>query len=198
MSSTRSGRTGRRPGNSGSRAAILDAARALFATRGYDAASIRAIAADAGVDPALVLHFFGTKEGVFVAAMELPYRPSEVLPGLLDGPADETGARLVGFFVDVWDEDAARSQLIAMIRSATTNEQAAALLRGFLERELVAVLAAGIRAPDAELRATLVAAQMVGLAMGRYVVGIEPLAGASRDEVVARVAPAIQALLTAR
>ena len=195
MATTGGGRTGRRPGNSGSRDAILDAARRLFAARGYDGASIRAIASDAGVDPGLVMHFFTSKEGVFVAAMDFPYRPSEVLPRLLEGPPAQAGERLARFFVETWDATANRSPLVALIRSATTNDQAAELLRGFLETELVAALAKGIGGPDAELRATLLASQMVGLATARYIVGLEPLASASADEVVERVAPALQALL---
>jgi len=194
MAST-SGRTGRRPGNSGSREAILDAARRGFAARGYDGASLRAIAADAGVDPGLVMHFFGSKEGVFVAAMEVPYRPSEVIPGLLEGPPAQAGERLARFFLEIWDATANRSPLVALIRSATTNEPAAELLRGFLERELLSVLAREIEAPDPDLRASLVVAQMVGLATARYIVRVEPLASASADEVVERVAPALQALL---
>lgn len=197
METTRTRRTGRRPGNSGSREHILDAARTLFAARGYDAASIRGIAAEAGVDPALVMHFFGNKEGVFIAAMELPYAPSQVLPGLIAGDPDRTGERLVGFFVATWDGTATRSPLIAMIRSATSNEQAAGLLREFLERELFAPLSRAIGGDDAPLRATLVGAQMIGLVMARYVVRIEPLVSAPAEDLVAIVGPAVQRLLAA-
>ena len=197
MATTR--RTGRRPGNSGSREAILDAARGLFAARGYDGASIRAIAAQAGVDPGLVMHFFGTKEGVFVAAMELPYLPSETIPGVIaGGPPEQAGERAARFFVETWDAASARSPLLAMIRSAATSEQAAELLRGFLERELVSSVAGAIGGPDARLRASLAGSQMVGLAMARYVVRLEPLASASPDAVVAGLAPALQALLFPR
>ena len=194
MATTR--RTGRRPGNSGSRDAILDAARGLFAARGYDGATVRAIAAQAGVDPGLVMHFFGTKEGVFAAAMDLPYLPSQAIPEVIAaGPPDQAGERAARFFVDTWDAASARSPLLAMIRSAATSEQAAGLLRGFLEREVVSALAGAIGGRDAPLRASLAASQMVGLAMARYVVGLEPLASASPDEVVAGIAPALQALL---
>jgi len=189
-------RTGRRPGNSGSREAILDAARRLFAARGYDGASVRAIAGEARVDPGLVMHFFGTKEGVFVAAMDLPYVPSQAIPGLIaGGPPEQTGDRVARFFVQTWDETSSRSPLLAMIRSATTSDRSAEVLRGFLEREIVATLATAIGGPDAALRASVVASQMVGLAMARYVVRLEPVAGASADEVVAALAPALQTLL---
>lgn len=195
MGMATTGRTGRRPGQSGSREAILEAARALFAARGYDGASIRAIAGEAGVDPALVMHFFGSKEGVFVAAMDLPYRPSEAIPEVLRGPAAGTGERAARFFVETWDAAASRGPLLAMLRSASTNEQAADLLRSFLERELLTVVAAELEGPDARLRASLVAAQLVGLAMARYVVRVEPLASATPDDVARTVGPALQALL---
>jgi AcrR family transcriptional regulator len=190
-------RTGRRPGNSGSREAILDAARRLFAARGYDGASLRAIAGEAGVDPGLLMHFFGSKEGVFVAAMELPYLPSEAIPAVIaGGPPEATGERVARFFVETWDATSARSPLLAMIRSATTSDRSAELLRGFLEREVVTALAGTMAdKPDAALRASVVGSQMVGLAMARYVVGLRPLAGASADEVVATIAPGLQRLL---
>lgn len=191
------GRTGRRPGSSGSRDAILRSARGLFATRGYTGTSVRAIAAGARVDPALVMHFFANKEGVFVAAMDLPYRPSEVIPPLMTTePREEAPERLVRFFVETWDATANQSPLIALIRSAVDNEPAAELLRGFLERELLAIISDEIDVPDAELRASLVGAQMVGLAMARYVVGIEPLASADPETVVRLVAPTLRTLLT--
>lgn len=191
------GRTGRRPGSSGSRDAILESARRLFATRGYTGASVRAIAAGAGVDPALVMHFFANKEGVFVAAMDLPYRPSEVIPPLITAePRDEAPERLARFFVETWDVTANRSPLIALIRSAADTEPAASLLRGFLERELLTVISDTIDVPDAELRASLIGAQMVGLAMARYVVEIEPLASADPEMVVRIIAPALRSLLT--
>ncbi len=195
MATTR--RTGRRPGNSGSREAILDAARRLFAARGYDGASLRAIAGEAGVDPGLLMHFFGSKEGVFVAAMELPYLPSEAIPAVIaGGPPEATGERVARFFVETWDATSARSPLLAMIRSATTSDRSAELLRGFLEREVVTALAGTMAdKPDAALRASVVGSQMVGLAMARYVVGLRPLAGASADEVVATIAPGLQRLL---
>jgi AcrR family transcriptional regulator len=189
-------RTGRRPGNSGSKEAILDAARELFAARGYDGASIRAIAGRAGVDPGLVMHFFGTKEGVFVAAMQLPYVPSETIPGIVaGGPPEEAGRRVAGFFVQTWDTASARSPMLALVRSSVSEGPATDMLREFIQSQVVRTVAGAIRGPGAELRASLVASQMVGLAMARYVVGVEPLASASQEEVVAAMAPALQALL---
>lgn len=190
-------RTGRRPGESGSRDAILTAARTSFAEAGYDGATIRGIARGAGVDPALVHHFFGTKEQIFVAAMELPLDPAAVLPELLAGPADAMGERVVRFFLSVWDSPVTGPSALAVLRSAIRHERAAALLRGFVGREVISRLAAQVDRPDPQLRATLVGSQLVGLAMARYVIRIEPLASAAQDAVVAAVAPTVQRYLTA-
>jgi hypothetical protein len=143
------------------------------------------------------MHFFASKEGVFVAAMDLPYRPSEVLPPLMTAePRNQAPERLARFFIETWDATANRSPIIALIRSAADNEPAAELLRGFLERELLTVISGAIDVPDAELRASLLGSQMVGLAMARYVIGIEPLASADPETVVRIIAPSMRALLT--
>ena len=191
-------RTGRRPGASGSREAILDAAREAFAEHGYDGASIRAIARRADVDPALVHHFFGTKDELFRTAMELPIEPAVVLPALLEGGPDGVGERLVRFFLGVWEEPAPRARILAVLRSAVRHDDAAELLRTFVTREVVGRVAATLEVPDAQLRATLVGSQLVGLAMVRYVVRVEPLASADVETVVAAVAPTLQRYLTAR
>ncbi|HEX6493490.1 MAG TPA: TetR family transcriptional regulator, partial [Candidatus Dormibacteraeota bacterium] len=118
-------RPGRRSGPTVSRGDILAAARGLFAERGYDGATIRAIAQEAGVDAALVHHFFGTKEQVFVAAMELPFQPAELLPQILGGPREQLGERFVRTFLALWRDPDRRAPILALLRSATTNEQAA-------------------------------------------------------------------------
>lgn len=188
-------RTGRRPGESGTREAILDAARRTFADRGYEAATIRDIATRAGVDPALVYHFYGSKERLFTAAMELPFRPSEIIPALLaDGP-DGLGERILRMFLSVWDQPGA-SPFVALLRSAASNEGAAAMLREFISREVIGRVARSLGVPHAELRASLVGSQISGLAMIRYVLRVEPLASADHDTVVASVAPTLQRYLT--
>jgi AcrR family transcriptional regulator len=190
------GRTGRRPGPNRTRAAILAAARDAFAQRGYDAVSIRALAREAGVDPALVHRFFGSKEGVFVAAMELPVAPSELVGRLLAEGTDGLGERLVGTILALYDTPAALAPFRALLRAAVSNERAATLLREFLTREVLGRLAAAA-SPDApDLRASLAASQVVGLAMARYVVRVPPLAGADRATIVACVGPTIQRYLT--
>ena len=189
-------RTGRRPGRSGTREAILAAARRSFAAHGYDATTIRGVARDAGVDGALVAHYFGAKDGLFAAAMELPGAPSEALAEALEGDDHELGARIVSAFLSVWDGAAGGTPLMALLRSATASDRAASVLREFAEREIVGRLAARIGGPDAELRASLTAAHMLGLGVARHVVGIEPVASADPAELAATIGPRIQGYLT--
>jgi len=189
---------GRRPGSADTRGEILVAARTEFATKGYDGATIRGIARAADVDPALVHHYFGGKEQVFVAAMELPFDPSVMLPTILAQGVDGMGERLVRQFLAVWGDPDSRAPFLAMLRSATTSEPAAAMLRSFVSEALLRRVVAGLDVPDAELRASLAAAHLVGLALLRYVVRIPPLAAASEDEIVAIVAPTVQRYLTGR
>jgi AcrR family transcriptional regulator len=188
-------RTGRRPGESGTRQAILDAARGAFAEHGYDGATIRGIAAAAGVDPALVHHFYGSKEQLFAAAMDVPFTPSEALPVLLAGEPEGVGERILRFFLAVSDQDGG-GPFVALIRSASSNERAATMLREFISREVVGRIAASLGVADAELRATLVGSQLTGLALVRYVLRVEPLASARSEDVIAAVGPTIQRYLT--
>jgi len=192
------GRTGRRPGTSGTREAILAAARRQFGERGYDGTTFRSIAAEAAVDPALVRHFFGTKDSLFVAAVQWPFNPAEVLPDVLGPSLEGAGERLVRLFVRLWEDGPTRHGLTALLRSAAGNEQAAALLREFLAREVLGHLVARMEGPDRALRAALVGSQIVGLAVARYIVRVEPLARAEPDALVALVAPGLQRLFDLR
>jgi AcrR family transcriptional regulator len=189
-------RTGRRPGVSGTREAILDAARRAFAEQGYQRATIRGVAELAGVDPALVHHYFGTKQDLFVAAVQLPINPVPQLMAVLGEDPDRTGERIVEVFLSVWDHAADRSPLLALIRSAVGDERAAAMLREFITEEVLGQLAHRLGSPDARLRATLVASQLIGLAMARYIVRVEPLASAPAAELAAAVGPTLQRYLT--
>lgn len=186
-------RPGRRPGPSSSRADILAAARVLFGERGYDKASIRAIARGAGVDPALVHHFFGTKEELFGAAMELPVDPATIVPQVIEGSRDGVGERLTRMLLRIWGDPALRPQLVGVLRSATTSEQGAALLREFISTRLLARVAAALDVPLLNIDAA--AAQIVGLVMLRYVLVVEPIASAGEDELVALLAPTLQRYL---
>jgi AcrR family transcriptional regulator len=191
-----SGRPGRRPAGSGTREAILAAARDAFMRNGYDGASIREIARGAGVDPALVHHYFGTKQGVFTAAMDFPIDPGMVIEQILAGPRDTVGERLVRLFLAVWESESARAPIVALIRSAASNEQAAAMLREFVSEALVARVAEALDVPDAHLRPALIGSQVIGLVFMRYVIKLEPLASADPERLVAALAPTVQRYLT--
>jgi AcrR family transcriptional regulator len=183
---------GRRPGDSGTRAAILAAARARFATHGYDRTRIRDVAADATVDPALVHYFFKTKDGLFAAAMELPFRPAELLGREVAQGADGLGERLVRRMLSVWDDPAHRGALLSIVHGAAAHEGAATALREFITSELAGRIASVAAQDRPRLRANLVASQVVGLMMIRYVVRVEPLASLESREVVALVGPTLQ------
>jgi AcrR family transcriptional regulator len=190
-------RTGRRPGNQDTREAILTAARDAFAERGFDGASIRAIAATAGVDPALVHHYFGNKDQLFLAAIEAPINPAELLERVAAGDRSDVGERLVRTLLSVWDSPAG-SAAIALIRSAVANDALAKLVRQFIVDRLVrnALLRMGVDKAEAPLRATLVASQMAGLVMVRYVLKAEPLASAKPDAIAAAIGPNVQRYIT--
>jgi AcrR family transcriptional regulator len=189
-------RTGRRRGASGTRDAILEAARREFGQHGYDRATIRGVARGAGVDPALVHYFFGTKAELFAAAMELPVNPAELAQTLLAGEPERIGERLIATFLSVWDHGDNRDVFIGLLRSAVTDEQAATLLREFAVRELFGRVAAALGTPDAELRANLVFSQIFGLAVARYILRIEPLASTPGELVAAAVGPTVQRYIT--
>jgi AcrR family transcriptional regulator len=190
-------RTGRRPGKQDTREAILAAARATFAERGFDAASIRAIASAAGVDPALVHHYFGAKEELFRATVAIPIDPAELVPGVLAGGPAEVGERLVRTFLSVWDSPVGGAA-VALLRSAVSNEWTARLLREFLVTQLLRRVLDHLDLDPAEraLRGSLVATQIAGLAMMRYVIRLEPVASADPETLVAAIAPTVQRYLT--
>lgn len=189
-------RTGRRPGNPGTREAILTAARDAFAERGFDNASIRGIAGSAGVDPALVHHYFRTKDQLFLATLNVPFDPAELLPEALAGDPEGLGQRVVAFFLSVWDSPAGAAG-VALMRSVVSNEWAARLMREFvLTQVLRRVLAElPVDPTEAPLRAALVASQIAGLGMVRYIVRLEPLASAPPQVVAAAVGPTVQRYL---
>ena len=189
-------RSGRRSGESGTRQAILEAARRRFAEHGFDGATIRGIATDAGVDPALVHHFYGSKEKLFVVAMRFPIVPSEVLSRVAGAERDRLGEAIVRTVLGVWEADETRAQSLALLRSAVTNERAAAMLRQFVSSAILGNVAMFAEEEDAGYRASLVASQIVGLGIARYVVGLEPLASATPDELVAAIGPTVQRYLT--
>ena len=198
---------GRRAGESRTREAILDAARRRFGEQGYDGATIRGIAADAAVNPALVHHFYGTKERLFAAAMRLPVVPSDIITFVLGAERDRLGDEflprigevLIGTMLRAWDVADIRTAFIGLLRSAATSEQGVTILREFVTSTILASLIQVAGLSDDEegrYRATLVASQVVGLGFARYVLGLEPLASATTEDLVAAIGPTMQRYLT--
>ncbi|MER7504716.1 TetR family transcriptional regulator [Nonomuraea pusilla] len=187
-------RPGRRPGAADTRGEILSAARKVFAEKGFDRATVRGIAREAQVDPALVHHYFATKEGMFAAAMRLPLTPDDVVPALLDGPREEIGERLVRLILGVTSSPETREPMVALLRSAVTHEHAVAMVREFFMNAVLFRVADGVGVPHLRVEAAF--AQMLGLVMARYVLKMEPLASADVEELVALLAPTIQRYLT--
>lgn len=179
---------GRRPGESGAREAIAAAARKNFAEHGYDRATVRGIARDAAVDPALVAHYFGSKQALFAAVIELPLDPSVVLPAILSGDRDKVGERMARFVVNLLESEA-RQSLVGLVRAATSEPEAAAAVRRIITTRVFAPATEALGLPDAELRANLIGAQTVGLVMARYVVAVEPLASLGADELIRVLTP---------
>jgi AcrR family transcriptional regulator len=190
-------RSGRRPGKQDTREAILEAAREAFAERGYDGASIRLIAAGAGVDPALVHHYFGTKHQLFLDAMQAPFDPMQVLPQVLAGGPVGVGERLVRTLLRVVDS-AAGGAVAALFRSAVGNELIARMLRDFVIRNITRRVTKELNLDPAEgpIRTTLVFSQIAGLITARYIIKVEPLASLPSEVVVGMVGPTIQRYLT--
>jgi len=189
-------RTGRRRGSPDTRAAILTAARAAFGEQGYDLASVRAIAAAAGVDAALVHHYFGTKEKLFLACVAAPADPGEILAGALAGGADGLGERLLRAFLSVWDGPVTGPAALAVFRSGLGHDRSARMLREFLSTQILRRIRPDLAPEHAELRAALIASQAAGLVTVRYLLRLEPLASAPAEVVVAAVAPTLQRYLT--
>lgn len=188
--------TGRRKGESGTRAAILRNARRMFAAKGYDATSVRAVAAKARVDPALVIHFFGSKAELFAQSLTLPFDPAE-LEQVLDGERATLGRRLASFYLErVFHER--EGTVLSLLRSSVTNAEAAAMLRRAIEASAIALLEKRMPGRQAALRGELVASHMIGVFLARHILRIEPLASLPDARVIELVAPALQHYLTVR
>lgn len=192
---SRAPRRGRRPGTPDTRATILEAARAAFAEKGLAGTTIRAVASAAGVDAALVHHYFGTKDDLFLAAMELPFDPRQVIAPALEGGAEGAAERLLRAFLSMWDDPEVSPALIGIVRSALQPGGERLITQGFVPVVLLPVGSAlGIDRPD--LRMPLVVSQAAGLILTRYLVRLEPIASMSAEQVVATYAPVIQHFLT--
>jgi AcrR family transcriptional regulator len=199
-------RRGRRPGTSTTRQAILDAARARFACDGFAATTIRRVAADAGVDASLVMQFFGSKEELFAAVMSISPDALARLRTAFEGPDEHLGERVVRAFLDVWEGAPQDSEpLMAMLRGAIGNEQASAQLREFIQARLLGGVGSdGVGSDDVDvdddavIRAGLASSMLVGIVVGRRIVGVPTLVNVDLETLVALVAPAVQSVLTPR
>jgi AcrR family transcriptional regulator len=186
---------GRRPGGPDTRGQILSAARRSFADKGFGATTIRAVAGDAGVDPALVHHYFGAKDDLFLAALEIPVDPRALVPAVFVDGVRGAGERLVRLFLSVWDDPQGRLPLIALVRTSLVQEGPETLLQQGILRMVLAPLRAALPPAEADRRVQLVVSQMSGLVLTRYLLALEPLASMPVEELVAWVAPTVQRYL---
>ena len=190
-------RRGRRPGGGDTKAALMAAARAEFSVNGYDGATVRAIARRAGVDPAMVNHWFGGKEGLFAeVVLKVPFNPRELIAGILAGDRDTLGERIIRTFLTNWDAQEG-GVFTALIRSVASHDQVAAAMREFFIHHVFGQITSALVSDDtAMLRATLVASQIIGLGLVRYVAHFEPIHKSEVETLVAAIGPTIQRYLT--
>ncbi|MFD9729984.1 TetR family transcriptional regulator [Streptomyces sp. NPDC059072] len=174
------------------KAAILRAARERFAVQGYERTTIRAIAADAEIDPSMVMRYFGSKERLFDVALAVDLR----LPDLGGVPVEGLPEALVRHFVERWEGDPADDALLVLLRSAVTNEQAAARMREVFAAQVLPTLAAALGPERAARVAGLVSAQLLGLALTRYLLRLPGVTSLSKEGVVQGLAPALAATLS--
>lgn len=189
-------RTGRPPGGTRNREAILAAAARQFSELGYDRTSMRAVAAEAGVDQALIAHYFGSKHKLFIAAVEFPLDPAKILPEVLVGDRSTIGERLARVQLALLEDPGARRRLTGLVRAASSEPQAARMLREFLMRAVIGPVAQALGSDEPELRVSLVGSQIIGLMMARYIVEVEPLASLPAERVAELIAPTLQRYLT--
>lgn len=190
-------RIGRRPGNPDTRQQILDSARSIFAGSGFAKASIRRIAAGAGVDPALVHHYFGSKDELFLATVHVEINPKTVLEKLAAGDIEELGTRVITAFLQVWDSPNGAS-LVAAVRTAIGDPGSARAFSQFITAEVISTLLRHLHYPpaEAERRGALVASQLLGVVIGRYVLSVGHLPEMQPAFLVATVGPTLQRYLT--
>jgi AcrR family transcriptional regulator len=189
---------GRRPGPSTTRAEILDAARTLFGRHGYDGTTLRMIAKQAEVDPALVARAFGSKHGLFLVAVEWPWDPAVVVPTVATGPRSRAGYRIAKLLIDTWEDPDQRAPILGLLTSTGVSQAARTLLGDFITTQVQVPLVRACGFDRPELRGALLGAQSVGLCMARYVLAIEPLASMEPETLIEVVGETTQRLLTAR
>jgi AcrR family transcriptional regulator len=188
--------TARTVGPTATRNAILDAARVRFATDGFTSSTIRKIAADAGVDPSLVMQYFGSKDELFASVMDLGPNTMSRISDAFTGPDDAIGERVTRAFLEVWDGDPLVSQpLQALLRAAIGNAQATVQLRGLIQKRVIDDLSPVLRDGDLATRIEIASSMLVGVVVGRQLVKIEALVQQDREALIAYIAPSIQAIL---
>ncbi len=189
-------RTGRPRGKTDTRNLILATARRMFADAGYDKTSVRDVSAAAGVDPAMIRHYFGSKAELFRATMGWPFEPADIASRITGGGRDQIGERLTRVFFEAWEHPDSRAPLLAILRGAATHQESATLVRQFIQGEVYSQIAAGLDEPDAELRVDLAMSQLLGIAFLRHILQVDPIASTPVDELIRRVAPVIRSHLT--
>ncbi|GAA1604071.1 MULTISPECIES: TetR family transcriptional regulator [Kribbella] len=187
---------GRRPGGPDTRGEIVQAARESFADKGFAATSMRAVARRAGVDAALVHHYFDSKNELFIEALALPVDPRRIAAQILDGPDDEIGRRIATAFLGVWESPDGQQRMKALFRSALSSDEVARMMREGITELIIQPVSAMLDVPDAKLRVGMVATQLVGTAVVRYLVGLEPVASVDAETLIDRLAPVLQQHLT--
>lgn len=190
------GRPGRRPGGPDTRGEIVRAARETFADKGFTATSIRAVAREAGVDAALVHHYFDSKDELFIEAMAIPVDPRQIAARILDGPRDEIGRRMATVFLGIWESPEGQQRMKAIFRSVVTSDEVARIMREGITQMIIEPVSRALDVPDAHLRVSLVATQLIGAAIARYLVALEPVASVDLATLIDRLAPVLQLHLT--
>lgn len=189
-------RPGRRSGPSSTREDVLQVAQTRFANDGYAATSIRKVAADAGVDPALVMQFYKSKDGLFAASLVLSDKIQARITAAFDGPNDRLGESLTYNFLSLWEEGVDTEPLMATLRGAASNAFAAERLRDFVQARLLSVIGPKFgKGPDSAKRAGIAVSMLMGLVLARNMVGVPLVAELSREDIAKTVGPSIQAVL---
>lgn len=189
-------KTGRRPGKTATKEQIISAAQIFFAKTSYDQTTIRNIAKQANVDPALVMHYFGTKQELFIAAMTPPQKVPQKIAKALEGDTQILGFRLATLFVSFLENKTTNHIVVGVLRAVIHVPGAASLLKTILVNPILIAFKNSGKLNNPELRATLVQSQLVGLIITRYILKIEPMASLSSDEIIAYLAPTLQRYLT--
>jgi AcrR family transcriptional regulator len=185
-------RGGRRPGGTGSRQKILEVARLAFPANGYAGTSLRGVARDAGVDPSLIVQYFGSKAGLFAAVVEWPFDPTEVATEVRELPAGRVGRYMARRFLEHWDRDEDRNPIISSLYAALAEPTVAAIFREWLTANLALPVVRRAGGDRPELRAALLASQLIGFGLGRYVLAFDALASTSSDELVSVLGATLQ------